>query len=128
MYQFTVSGAELEWKPLEIPGVSMKVLVSDESTGAMTVLTRIAPGATIPAHWHSTADETVYVLEGDFIENGIRHQPGTCFVGKARTVHGPHSTATGCVVLTHFSAGLDFQLGEAPAAGDCNQPFKGNRS
>ena len=34
-------------------------------------MTRINPGAEIPAHYHTHADETVFVLEGHFIEDEI---------------------------------------------------------
>ena len=76
----------------------------------MTVITRMEAGATIPAHSHTKADETVYVLEGNFIENGVIHGPGTVFYGKAQTIHGPHTTTQGCFVITHFTAELDFVL------------------
>ncbi len=111
MYQTQVRESEITWTDLEIPGVSMKVLYKDAESGAMTVVTRIFPGAVIPAHWHSHADETVYVLSGDFIEAGESFGPGAYFTGKSRTIHGPHSTVHGCSVLTHFSAELDFQIG-----------------
>ena len=109
MYQIKVREGESAWADLGMPGVTMKVLHKDEATGAMAVLTRIEAGASIPAHWHTYADETVYVV-GDFVEDGTSYGPGSYFVGKARTPHGPHSTVSGCVVLTHFSAELDFQL------------------
>ena len=41
----------------------------------MTVMTRLEPGATIPAHIHTKADETVFVVSGDFIEGGPEHGP-----------------------------------------------------
>ena len=41
------------------PGVSMRVLHQDNRTGGMTVLTKMEPGSTIPAHLHTQADETV---------------------------------------------------------------------
>jgi quercetin dioxygenase-like cupin family protein len=76
----------------------------------MSVIPRMAPGAVIPAHLHTEADETVYVLEGDFVEDGQSHGPGSFFAGKAGEPHGPHSTVGGCAVLTAFSAKLDFVL------------------
>lgn len=110
MYQIKISQGQIDWTALDIPGVSMKVLFKDEASGAMTVITRMEAGAEIPAHFHTQADETVFVLEGEFIEDGERHGPGWFFVGKAGTPHGPHKTLGGCRVLTHFSAELDFQL------------------
>lgn len=110
MYGVKVRQEEVGWTPLDIPGVSMKVLSKDGATGAMAVLTRMDAGAVIPAHLHTRADETVFVLEGDFVEDGERYGPGAHFVGGAGTPHGPHTTSEGCTVLTHFSAELDFQL------------------
>jgi quercetin dioxygenase-like cupin family protein len=110
VYDIKIRDSEVGWIPLELPGVSIKVLNKDESTGATAVLTRIEAGAIIPAHFHSRADETVYVLNGDFIEDGVRYGPGSYFAGKAGTPHGPHETVEGCILLTHFSAELDFQV------------------
>lgn len=108
MYQIKRRENELPWGDLEMPGVSMKVLHKDEATGAMAVLTRIEAGASITAHSHSKADETVFVVEGEFVEDGETYGPGSFFFGRAGTRHGPHSSSTGCTVLTHFSAELDF--------------------
>jgi quercetin dioxygenase-like cupin family protein len=113
MYQRIVDASTIEEQPLDIDGVSIKVLHKSE-TGGMAVITRMRAGATIPAHWHGKADETVYVLAGDFIEGGVAYGPGSYFVGAARTVHGPHSTKSGCTLLTHFSAELDFNLESVP--------------
>jgi quercetin dioxygenase-like cupin family protein len=114
VYQITVRESELPWADPGMPGVSMKVLHKDEAIGAMAVLTRNEAGASIPAHWHSKADETVFVLDGDFVVGGVNYGPGSYFVRKARTTHGPHSTVRGCTVPTRFSAELDFPTGPVP--------------
>lgn len=88
----------------------MRVLKEDARTGGMTVLTRMEPGAAIPAHLHTHAHETVFVVSGDFVEDGKAYGPGSFFAGEAGTPHGPHRTLSGCVVLTTFSAAFDFQL------------------
>ncbi len=113
MYQKIVDGSTQDEQQLDIEGVSIRILHESE-TGALAVITKMRAGATIPAHWHSKADETVYVLEGDFIEDGITYGPGYYFVGAARTMHGPHSTKAGCTLLTHFSAELDFNIDSVP--------------
>jgi quercetin dioxygenase-like cupin family protein len=110
MYHLKLHADSVAWAPLDFPGVSLRVLHTDPGTGAMSILTRMAPGAVIPAHLHTKADETVYVLEGDFVEDGASHGPGSFFAGKAGVPHGPHSTVGGCTVLTSFSAALDFVL------------------
>src|SRR4051794_27636870 len=56
----------------------------------------LPPGAVIPEHWHWQADETVYVVDGDFVEGSFVYEPGTFFCGKAGLPHGPHTTRRGC--------------------------------
>jgi quercetin dioxygenase-like cupin family protein len=112
MYERIIDTGHLDWSPLDFEGISIRILHRVESTGALTVMTRMAPGSVIPAHSHGVADETVYVLEGDFIEDGVSYGAGTFFVGPAGIPHGPHRTSGGCVLLTTFSAELDFRLVE----------------
>jgi quercetin dioxygenase-like cupin family protein len=109
MYQNKILTESLPSVPLDYPGVSIRVVHTDARTGGMTVLTRLEPGATIPAHLHTEADETVFVISGDFVEDGQTYGPGAFFFGAAGTSHGPHRSLTGCVVLTTFSAALDFK-------------------
>jgi quercetin dioxygenase-like cupin family protein len=111
MYENTVAAKDVQPVALDIPGVTVRVLHGGPE-GGLVVLTRMAPGATIPEHWHTTADETVFVLEGDFVEAGTSYGPGTFFYGKAGAPHGPHTSHSGCTVLTHFSpaADLDFNV------------------
>ncbi|HEY9773733.1 MAG TPA: cupin domain-containing protein [Planktothrix sp.] len=98
-----------QWEKLAIEGVESKVIYLDDQTQTKTVQTRLSPGATIPRHSHTHAAETVYVLSGDFIEEGVSYGPGSYFVGNAKTAHGPHHSKTGCVVLTHWTGGpVDF--------------------
>jgi anti-sigma factor ChrR (cupin superfamily) len=110
VYHLKLHVDTVAWSPLDFPGVSLRVLHTDPDSGAMSVLTRMVPGAEIPAHLHTKADETMYVLEGDFVEDGESFGPGSFFAGKAGVPHGPHSTVGGCMVLTTFSAALDFVL------------------
>lgn len=57
------------------------------------------PGSVIPAHVHEGVAEVLYVMEGDFINEGKQHLPGTSLHVKAGKQHGPHSTENGCTVL-----------------------------
>jgi quercetin dioxygenase-like cupin family protein len=109
MYSTTVDTATLPWTALDLPGISMRV-IHQHTSGGMTVMTRFDPGALIPAHFHTKADETVFVVSGDFIEDNIEYGPGSFFAAAAGSPHGPHRSRTGCVVLTTFSAPLDFQM------------------
>ena len=57
------------------------------------------PGSTIPAHKHEGMAEALYVVEGEFINEGKSYLPGTSLHVKAGKPHGPHSTKKGCTVL-----------------------------
>lgn len=110
MYQSITNCADIARDELGFPGVTVQLLGGDGQAGGMYVLTTMAPGSAVPAHRHTGANEFVYVVSGDFIEAGTAYSAGTVFFGLAGTAHGPHTTAGGCVVLTHFSGPLDFEL------------------
>lgn len=91
--------------PFPIPGateggVHAQLINVDANAGLVTTIIHIAPGATIPAHYHNDGAEAHYVIEGDFIENGVSFGPGAFFTHGAGVVHGPHSSKGGCRVLT----------------------------
>jgi quercetin dioxygenase-like cupin family protein len=62
--------------------------------------------------------EALYVVEGDFTNEGKQYQAGTSLHFKAGNAHGPHATKNGCRLLvlwtertSHESADLsDFTL------------------
>lgn len=58
----------LPWQPTRFPGVEIKVLVEDPDTGLATVLTRMAPGATLTDHEHVDVEQT-WVLEGSLVDH-----------------------------------------------------------
>ena len=91
-------------------GVAIRVLVGNLQNSSTVVLTTMEAGARIPAHRHSLADEFVYVVAGDFIEDGKTYGPGTAFWCKAGSIHGPHESTAGCKLITYFSAPLDFDV------------------
>jgi anti-sigma factor ChrR (cupin superfamily) len=58
-----VKPQEMSWKTTKFEGVEIKPLYVDRETGMMTMLLRMAPGATLPDHEHVQIEQT-YVLEG----------------------------------------------------------------
>ena len=106
MYTKTLNAAEVARVELGFPGVTMQMLQGDGH--GMFSMTTLVPGAKVPAHSHTKANEFVFVLLGDFVEAGKTYGPGQVFYGIAGTVHGPHTTTNGCVLLTHYSAPIDF--------------------
>lgn len=98
--------------PFPIPGatpggITAKLLNVDASKGLVTTVIIIAPGAEIPAHYHENGSEAHFVLEGDFVENGVTYGPGTFLTHPAKAIHGPHSSVNGCQVLTLQASYVD---------------------
>lgn len=110
MYEQTCDSNSVDWVATELTGADYKLLSTDPVNGAHLMLYRFAPGCEIPAHSHTDAAETAYVLEGDFIENGKSYGPGQVFFCRAGVAHGPHRTVTGAKVLFQLSAPLDFNV------------------
>jgi len=98
--------------PLPIPGatengVEAQLVNIDIEKGIVTTVIHIKPGATIPAHIHRLGSESHYILEGDFIEDGVSYSAGTYLTHPANTRHGPHSSKNGCKVLTMQTSFVD---------------------
>ena len=108
MYQIKLDTSALPWSPTGWPGVSMKMLQQVESTGVMTGMMRMEAGSSIPAHSHTHADQAVFVIEGDLIEEGVTYGPGSFLLAKAGTPHGPHGSSSGCVLLSTYFGKPDF--------------------
>ncbi len=108
MFQIKSDTSAIPWTTPNAGGISMKILHQDESTGGMTAMTRMAAGSSIPAHMHPKSDQTVFVLEGDLVDDGVTYGPGAFFVAKAGTPHGPNTTTGGCVLLTWYSGPPEF--------------------
>jgi anti-sigma factor ChrR (cupin superfamily) len=117
MYQNITTADASKAIPLPIPGstptITMQPLNLDYSIGPATLLFHFGPGTFIPAHYHKKANETFYVIDGEFIDDGQIYPAGTFFACTPGTVHGPHETKTGATVLVIQTAqvdGSDFYL------------------
>ena len=89
------------------PGNKMKVIYHDRSTGMLTILARLEPGAGIPAHVHEDLEQT-FVIEGS-----LRDDEGECtagnFVIRAKGSRHAPTAPKGCTMLVFFlkpTAGL----------------------
>ena len=60
--------SELPWETTKFPGVEIKTLLLDKSTGPLTCLLRMAPGARLPDHEHVLIEQT-YVMEGRLVDD-----------------------------------------------------------
>jgi len=106
MFQEIHQAESHRWQPGPYPGVELKLLRKDPVTGGITALRKFAAGVTVPAHVHPLANETAYVLAGEWEESGTVYGPGTCFFAPRGERHGPHHARTEVVSLTFFDGPL----------------------
>ena len=79
--------------------ITLAVRNKNYALGPVMLHLEMSPGSAIPAHSHENVAEVLYVVEGEFINEGQRYQAGTSLHVKAGKPHGPHSTETGCKLL-----------------------------
>jgi quercetin dioxygenase-like cupin family protein len=106
MFPCTVPAADGPWQPGPYPGVELRILRRDDVTGGVTVLRKFRAGITVPAHVHPSANESVYVLSGEWEEDGAVYGPGTFFHVARGVRHGPHVARTEVISLTVFDGPL----------------------
>jgi ChrR Cupin-like domain len=90
------------WKPMAA-GIETKTLWRDPATGRRVFLLRMQPGAVMPEHDHSGAEECM-VLEGDMVVNGVAFGPGDFQVGFAGSHHPHVTTRGGCLCMLSIAA------------------------
>jgi hypothetical protein len=94
---------EPEWKEVA-PGITCKLLATDEATGRVSMLVRLAPGVAYPPHSHAGLEE-LHLLAGELWIGTRKLLPGDY----NRAEHGTEDThvwsETGCtcVLVTSFS-------------------------
>lgn len=79
--------------------ITLAVRNKNYALGPVMLHLVMKPGSVIPAHLHHGVAEVLYVVEGDFINEGKPHLPGTSLHAKAGKLHGPHTTKNGCQLL-----------------------------
>ena len=79
--------------------ITLAVRNANYAPGPVMLHIAMKPGAVIPAHLHKGMAEALYVVEGDFINEGKQHQAGTYLHFMAGKEHGPHTTKNGCKLL-----------------------------
>ena len=82
------------------PGNEMKVLMHDADTGMITILTRLAPGASIPFHVHEAMEQT-YILEGSLKDDEGECTAGNFVIRPKGSQHSPVAP-NGCTMMVFF--------------------------
>src|SRR5678815_2899440 len=62
MFPYIALADEISWEPGPYPGVELKILHRNETTGGVVVLRKFHEGQTIPAHTHPLANEWAWIL------------------------------------------------------------------
>jgi redox-sensitive bicupin YhaK (pirin superfamily) len=79
--------------------ITLAVRNANYTLGPVMLHLVMMPGAVVPRHLHKGMAEALYVVEGDFTNEGRQYQAGTSLHFKSGNVHGPHTTKNGCKLL-----------------------------
>src|SRR5689334_16480470 len=106
MFPYITLAKEKTWQPGPYEGVDLLVLHKNEKTGGVTVLRKFKAGTHIPAHTHPEANESAYILSGEWVESDVTYTAGTFFFAPRGQKHGPHFAKTEVISLTTFDGPL----------------------
>ena len=106
MFPYVALSKDKAWQPGPYPGVELLVLHKNDATGGVTVLRKFKAGVTVPAHTHPQANESAYILSGEWEESGVTHTAGAFFFASKGERHGPHVAKTEVISLTVFDGPL----------------------
>ena len=106
MYQYVALAKDKQWQAGPYDGVELMILHKNEQTGGVTVLRKFKAGTHIPAHTHPQANEFVYVLSGEWVEDETEFSTGAFFFAPRGQKHGPHFAKTEVISLTTFDGPL----------------------
>jgi anti-sigma factor ChrR (cupin superfamily) len=97
-----VEVAALPWtQSTRCPGCETKTLLVDRSSGLLTMLMRMAPGAKLPDHEHVMIEQT-YVLEGSLVCGEGECKAGDFVWRPAGSRHEAWAGAEGVLLLGMF--------------------------
>lgn len=88
---------EGEWVPT-FAGIRVKTLRFDPVARTQTTLWRIEPGARVPRHPHSQAEECL-VLEGSILHQGTEYRAGDFLLAPPGSRHAPFDSPGGALLL-----------------------------
>ena len=100
--QGTITARDGEWLPGERPGELVRALV-DDPAGYRTMVMKIAAGPLGELHAHDEIEQ-IYVLEGDFFDDGASYLAGDLVVRMPGTMHraGSRNGATLLIAYTPY--------------------------
>ena len=102
MVDLEVFGSQIKTDRFPFPSegdITLAIRNANYTLGPVMLHLVMKPGAVVPAHIHKGMAEALYVVEGDFTNEGKQYQVGTSLHFKAGNAHGPHTTKNGCRLL-----------------------------
>ncbi len=89
-----------EWEQIA-PGIECKLLATDTESHRVSMLVRLAPGASYPAHTHASVEE-LYLLDGELWIDGRKLFPGeyNCSAPGASDERVWSETGCTCLLIT----------------------------
>ena len=101
--------SRIPWRATRHEGIYLHFLRRDEATGDATVLIRMQPGCSYPAHRHN-GDEEVFILQGGYRDARGTHRAGDYVLGDAGSAHHPialEDTDEDCIMLAFAHGGIE---------------------
>jgi anti-sigma factor ChrR (cupin superfamily) len=89
--------SEPEWEQVA-PGIECKLLATDPERHRVSMLVRLAPGASYPAHTHSDVED-LYLLDGELWIDERKLFPGDYYHAVAGTGDDRVWSETGCTCV-----------------------------
>ena len=101
--------SSVPWRATRHRGIHLHVLRRDEATGDTTVLIRMEPGCSYPAHRHVGLEE-VLILQGGYRDQKATHRAGDYILNEAGSAHRPtalEDTGEDCIMLAIAHGGIE---------------------
>jgi anti-sigma factor ChrR (cupin superfamily) len=89
--------SEPEWEQVA-PGIQCKLLAGDPERDRVSMLVRLAPGASYPPHTHAGVEE-LHLLDGELWINGRKLVPGDYNYGEPGALDESVWSETGCTCV-----------------------------
>ena len=96
--RFDVAAEGAGWKPLPIPGASIKLLSLEKKRGYAVLLGKLEPGTVYPAHINA-GPEDFFILTGDLVVGERKLVAGDYHHADGGSRHEENYSVDGCTLL-----------------------------
>jgi anti-sigma factor ChrR (cupin superfamily) len=97
----------INWEPTRHEGIFVNILRRDEQTYDATVLIRMRPGCSYPAHRHVGLEE-VFILQGGYRDSRGERRAGEYLINEAGSAHAPAALeGEDCIMLAIAHGGIE---------------------